>query len=428
MRWVWFSVSAATVAANCTVEFKSAKIASSAPCTVVATVPTPFAASRPFCIASTTRLICSCVVRTLVRTSSAERALCSASLRTSPATTRKPSPCWPARAASIAALSASRSVWLAIRVMPSTSLPISRDSRSSTPATSDAWSMCTMRFISSALARATSSPRLCACSAISVICRSASRARAWSVVASPDAALASDLANDVPDRGRGAVDADAEESQLVAGRGSAAFHLACQVAALDLAEHAACRPQAVDDLHEHRHERHAGEHEHQAFLDVERPAPPVPGDLRHHRNQREGGQVDDERAPRFAALEIQRGLQRRDQVRTVEDMAVRSHGEQHRGNEQAPDREIELRVPGLERLPLHEAAHTGVRGHEAHGEHENEPPRDGDDAGELDGAEERDPESHEAPAGARVRQHVLALLGESLRDELMLESDHMRNR
>ncbi len=242
------------------------------------------------------------------------------------------------------------------------------------------------------------------------------------------AALASDLANDVPDRGRGAVDADAEESQLVAGRGGAAVHLACQVAALDLAEHAACRPQAVDDLHEHRHERHAGEHEHQAFLDVERPAPPVPGDLRQHRNQREGGQVDDQRTPRFAALEIERGLQRRDQVRTVEDMAVRSHGEQHCGNQQAPDDEIELRVPGLERLPLHEAAHTGVRGHEAQGEHENEPPRDGDDAGELDGAEERDPESHEAPAGARVRQHVLALLGESLRDELMLETDHMRNR
>ena len=242
------------------------------------------------------------------------------------------------------------------------------------------------------------------------------------------AALASDLANDVPDRGRGAVDADAEESQFVAGRGGAAFHLAGQVAALDLAEHAACRPQPVDDLHEHRHDRHAGEHEHEAFLDVERPAPPVPGDLRQHRDQRERGQVDDQRTPRFAPFEIERGLQRRDQVGTVEDMAVRSHGEQHRGNQQAADHEIELRVPGLERLPLHEAAHTGVRDHEAHGEQENEPPRDGDDAGELDGAEERDPESHEAPAGARVRQHVLALLGESLRDELMLETDHMRNR
>jgi len=36
----------------------------------------------------------------LARTSSAERELCSASFLTSPATTRKPSPCCPARAAS----------------------------------------------------------------------------------------------------------------------------------------------------------------------------------------------------------------------------------------------------------------------------------------------------------------------------------------
>ncbi len=50
-----------------------------------------------------------------------------ASFRTSVATTAKPRPCSPARAASMAAFRARRLVWLAIWVMASTMRPIAWD-------------------------------------------------------------------------------------------------------------------------------------------------------------------------------------------------------------------------------------------------------------------------------------------------------------
>ena len=144
----------------------------------------------------------------------------------------------------------------------------------------------------------------------------------------------------------------------------------------------------------------------------------MPGDLRQRGDERKCSEIDDQRAPRLTAFEIQRSLQRSDHVRAIQHMTVRSHREQHRRNQQATDDEVELRVPRLEGAALDQAAHAGVRGRESRGEAENEPRRDRRDAGKLHADQQRDAEAHEPPAGARVREHVLAMLRESLFLEL----------
>ena len=63
--------------------------------------------------------------------SRADFSLVSASVRTSSATTAKPLPCWPARAASMAAFNASRLVWSAMRATAFTTSPIAAAWRSS---------------------------------------------------------------------------------------------------------------------------------------------------------------------------------------------------------------------------------------------------------------------------------------------------------
>src|SRR6266702_5772804 len=95
---------------------------------------------------------------------------------------------------------------------------------------------------------------------------------------------------------------------------------------------------------------------------------------------------------------------------------------------QKTEYEIELRVPRLERAALHEPAHAGVGSREACGEDENKPPGDRGEPRELHGREQHDAESDETPARPRVFQYVVPLLRESLREELMFETGHMRIR
>src|SRR6266702_3573909 len=267
----------------------------------------------------------SCVWRTRPRTSSAERALCSASLRTSSATTRKPSPCGPARAASMAALSASRSVWLAMRVIASTSLPISRELCSSVPVALETWSRWPTREPSSSLARAISAPWRSACCATPAIWRSASWARTWSCEATVAAASESSRpwpmswrCRSVPDVAQlvelGVVDPDRE------------------VAALHLGQGLARRAQPGHDPRQHGNQHDAGEGEHEGFLREQPPAPPAgarPGPYR--RDQGEPREVENQRLPGLGATEVQRGLERSDHVRHVERVPGGfERGEDHR--------------------------------------------------------------------------------------------------
>ena len=74
----------------------------------------------PFVITVTS--FCICAMRSWM--SRADFSLVSASVRTSSATTANPLPCWPARAASIAAFKASKFVWSAILATALTTSPI----------------------------------------------------------------------------------------------------------------------------------------------------------------------------------------------------------------------------------------------------------------------------------------------------------------
>ena len=227
------------------------------------------------------------------------------------------------------------------------------------------------------------------------------------------------LAHRARDRDGAAVHADPEVAQLVE---LGVVDPDREVAALHLGQGLARRAQPGHDPRQHGNQRDAGEGEHEGFLREQPPAPPAgarPGAYR--RDQGEPGEVENQRLPGLGATEVQRGLERSDHVRHVERVpGGPERGEDHR-DQRRPDGDVEVRVPGTERGVAGQAEHRIVGRDEACRECDDEPPRDRHPPHEPDDHEQRHADAHEAPTGARVREHVLALLRAILVGELLRE-------
>src|SRR5207244_4770187 len=102
-------------------------------------------------------------------------------------------------------------------------------------------------------------------------------------------------------------------------------HLHPPVACLDLSQRLPRCPEAVHEPREHRNERDAHEPEHERLLREYAPCPagrsltePDGGD------EREAGKVQEQRLPGLTLAEVERRLERRDQIRDVQQVSGRS--------------------------------------------------------------------------------------------------------
>jgi len=233
--------------------------------------------------------------------------------------------------------------------------------------------------------------------------------------------LALRLPHDGGDPVRRPVHAPAEVPKLV---GSVVRHSHGQVAGLESRERGAGGAQPRDDAGQHRHERGARDEQYQRLLEKRGPRPVrVGGALTgaDPRDEREARQVDHDGLPGLGPAQVERGLERGDQIRHVQEMPRRPDGIHDRGDRGGAHRHGGVQVPRRKLVAARDPGHGVVDRGEHDSESENERPGDGHDAGEPDGGEQHHAETEHLPAPPRARQNVLALFGAVFGGQLLSE-------
>ena len=225
------------------------------------------------------------------------------------------------------------------------------------------------------------------------------------------------LSDDLRDRRGGAVHAEPEVAQVVE---LLVPHLHGEIAALHLCQRLARRPQPAHDPRQHGDEGDAGECQDERFLEKEAPTPLTRGSA-DRADEPEARQVKRQRLPRLGGAEVQRRLQGRDQIGGVHHVPSGPEGVQHGRDQRGADREVEVDVPGSERLVAGDPVHRVVRSRECGCEPDDEPPRDGHETPEAYARQQRHPDAQGGPARSGVREDVVALFGAGLFRQLRFQ-------
>ena len=155
--------------------------------------------------------------------------------------------------------------------------------------------------------------------------------------------LALHLSHDGGDPVGGPVQAHAEVPELV---GSVVRYPHGQVARFEPGERGAGGAQPREEARQHRHQRRARDEQHQGLLEKRAPRPAgcalTGADTGDERERR---QVDDQRLPGLVPAEVERGLERGDQIRHVQEMPRRADGVDDRGDHGGAHRHGGERVP-----------------------------------------------------------------------------------